>query len=364
MGALRRLDNLVTINEDASDAPLNDDVLRQIAGSGGARQPEADEASVASRATSAHTVIPTPHGRARMAARAVSVKELQTAKKYGTITRARDDPRDGTARYKIEHDGIVYITDRTQKRVITTYHQTPVEPEAKDAQIRRLDGRVREMERRLSEGDALRDALQAKVDFLVCAGFELEKAHERRLSERESERDALQARVDALVSELEEARDLVNPLTLTVNALQTKIDELHALACQVDSDAADAIKNRSNSASGSPPQVSAVSDKDLECPLTYELFEDPVTLEGDGIVYERGAIEQWLRRGHMTSPVTGLPLGAGQTRLIPNEAVRARAQAARLRSSPSSLPSQANTTGIVVGARHRLRQSSATKSKL
>ena len=332
MGALRRLDNLVTINEDASDAPLNDDVLRQIAGSGGARQPEADEASVASRATSAHTVIPTPHGRARMAARAVSTKELQTAKKYGTITRARDDQRDGTARYKIEHDGIVYITDRTQKRVITTYHQTPVEPEAKDAQIRRLDGRVREMERRLSE--------------------------------RESERDALQARVDALVSELEEARDLVNPLTLTVNALQTKIDELHALACRVDSDAADAIKNRSNSASGSSPQVSAVSDKDLECPLTYELFEDPVTLEGDGIVYERGAIEQWLRRGHMTSPVTGLPLGAGQTRLIPNEAVRARAQAARLRSSPSSSPSQANATGIAVGARHRLRQSSATKSKL
>ena len=114
--------------------------------------------------------------------------------------------------------------------------------------------RVREMERRLSEGDALRDALQAKVDFLVSAGFELEKAHERRLSERESERDALQARVDALVSELEEAQDLVNPLTLTVNALQTKIDELHALACQVDSDAADAIKKRSNSASGSSPQ--------------------------------------------------------------------------------------------------------------
>ena len=72
---------LLTIEEEAPDAPLNDDVLRGIAASGGARQPEADEASVASRATSAHTVIPTPHGRARMAARAVSVKELQTAKK-------------------------------------------------------------------------------------------------------------------------------------------------------------------------------------------------------------------------------------------------------------------------------------------
>ena len=46
--------------------------------------------------------------------------------------------------------------------------------------------------------------------------------------------------------ELEDVHgDLVNPLTLTVNALQTKIDELHALACQVDPVAADAIKNRS-----------------------------------------------------------------------------------------------------------------------
>jgi hypothetical protein len=38
----------------------------------------------------------------------------------------------------------------------------------------------------------------------------------------------------------------VNPLTLTVNALQTKIDELHALARQVDPAAADAIKYRPN----------------------------------------------------------------------------------------------------------------------
>ncbi|CAH0369015.1 unnamed protein product [Pelagomonas calceolata] len=47
--------------------------------------------------------------------------------------------------------------------------------------------------------------------------------------------------------ELEDVHDdLVNPLTLTVNALQTKIDELHALAYQVDPVAADAIKNRQN----------------------------------------------------------------------------------------------------------------------
>ena len=83
---------LGTIEEEAPDAPLNDDVLRGIAASGGARQPEADEASVASRATSAYTAIPTAHGASRMQQRAVALRDLQAAKKYGTITRARDDP--------------------------------------------------------------------------------------------------------------------------------------------------------------------------------------------------------------------------------------------------------------------------------
>ena len=189
MGALRRLDNLVTINEDASDAPLNDDVLRQIAGSGGARQPEADEASVASRATSAHTVIPTPHGRARMAARAVSTKELQTAKKYGTVTRARDDQRDGTARYKIEHNGIVYITDRTQKRVITTYHQIP---EEKDARARLLIRNVRELLAKRSEEENRLEA-RFKTDD-IGELFDGHREATRRLEER----------LGALESELEE----------------------------------------------------------------------------------------------------------------------------------------------------------------
>ena len=101
-GATATIQEDAPLDEDASDAPLNDDVLRRIAASGGARQPEADEAGLASRATSAHTVIPTPHGRARMGERAVSVKELQTAKKYGTVTRARNG-RDGAVRWKIEH---------------------------------------------------------------------------------------------------------------------------------------------------------------------------------------------------------------------------------------------------------------------
>ena len=76
----------------------------------------------------------------------------------------------------------------------------------------------------------------------------------------------------------------------------------------------------------------------LECPITYELFVDPVTLEGDGVVYEREAIENWLRRGNLTSPATGVALRATQTKLIPNAAVRRRAlEAARSRTARAHL---------------------------
>ena len=86
------------------------------------------------------------------------------------------------------------------------------------------------------------------------------------------------------------------------------------------------------------PEAPAASNSDaLECPITYELFVDPVTLEGDGVVYEREAIENWLRRGNLTSPATGLPLKAKQTRLIPNAAVRRRAEAARSRTARAHL---------------------------
>ena len=86
------------------------------------------------------------------------------------------------------------------------------------------------------------------------------------------------------------------------------------------------------------PEAPAASNSDaLECPITYELFVDPVTLEGDGVVYEREAIENWLRRGNLTSPATGVALKATQTKLIPNAAVRRRAAAARSRTARAHL---------------------------
>jgi hypothetical protein len=42
----------------------------------------------------------------------------------------------------------------------------------------------------------------------------------------------------------------------------------------------------------------------FRCALTQEVMIDPV-LAGDGFTYERSAIEQWLKMGRRTSPMTG-----------------------------------------------------------
>ncbi|EFJ10921.1 hypothetical protein SELMODRAFT_426843 [Selaginella moellendorffii] len=43
--------------------------------------------------------------------------------------------------------------------------------------------------------------------------------------------------------------------------------------------------------------------KDFVCPITNQLFDDPVTLE-TGQTYERTAIREWLERGNTTCPIT------------------------------------------------------------
>ena len=215
-GATATIQEDAPLDEDASDdAPLNDDVLRGIAASGGARQPEADEASLASRATSAHTVIPTPHGRARMGERAVSVKELQTAKKYGTVTRARNG-RDGAVRWKIEHNGIVYITDRTQKLVITTYHQSPEEPEAKDARVRELVRQVRELSAERSEAT---NRLETAVAMLFIEHREEERRLEERLDALESDERLVAELAEVRVRPSQHALDILRRQEMTVEDL-------------------------------------------------------------------------------------------------------------------------------------------------
>jgi hypothetical protein len=47
--------------------------------------------------------------------------------------------------------------------------------------------------------------------------------------------------------------------------------------------------------------------KDFVCPITGQIFCDPVTLE-TGQTYERKAIQEWLERGNITCPITRQPL--------------------------------------------------------
>ena len=64
----------------------------------------------------------------------------------------------------------------------------------------------------------------------------------------------------------------------------------------------------------------------LVCPITAELFEDPVLLVEDGYTYERSAVTAWLEK-HDTSPMSGATL-ATRT-LAPNIRARQQADAAR-----------------------------------
>ncbi|KAK1419737.1 hypothetical protein QVD17_29029 [Tagetes erecta] len=62
---------------------------------------------------------------------------------------------------------------------------------------------------------------------------------------------------------------------------------------------------------GSPKQFDRSTQsrppKDFVCPITTQIFSDPVTLE-TGQTYERKAIEEWMKRGNTTCPITRQPL--------------------------------------------------------
>ena len=60
--------------------------------------------------------------------------------------------------------------------------------------------------------------------------------------------------------------------------------------------------------SNSPP----AEHYDFICPITLDVYRDPV-LAGDGHVYERIAIAQWIER-HGTSPLTREPLNVNDLR--------------------------------------------------
>ena len=75
-----------------------------------------------SRATADYTVLSSNHGRARRQLRRISKHDLKAAVKHGQRFPAHPG-RNGERRWKIVHNGLVYITDETMRQEITSYRE-------------------------------------------------------------------------------------------------------------------------------------------------------------------------------------------------------------------------------------------------
>lgn len=83
--------------------------------------------------------------------------------------------------------------------------------------------------------------------------------------------------------------------------------------------------------------------KDFVCPITSNLFDDPVTLE-TGQTYERKAIEEWFNRGNLTCPITRQKLQS--TQLPKTNYVLKRLIGSWKEQNPSSIPSPSESLSI------------------
>jgi Leucine-rich repeat (LRR) protein len=82
---------------------------------------------------------------------------------------------------------------------------------------------------------------------------------------------------------------------------------------------------------------------ELVCPITQQLFEDPVLLVEDGYTYERSAVTAWLEQND-TSPMSGAPLATKM--LAPNMLVRQQADAVRREELPSDIMRTTEVTSL------------------
>lgn len=107
--------------------------------------------------TSCIDFISSLHGRQRRAEREISVRDLQTAVKYGVKEPQWGDRRRGIRnftglRYRITYNNIVYIIDETCTKEVTSFSltQLPLEKVAIDQQLQR---QIAEQRRRISRGE-------------------------------------------------------------------------------------------------------------------------------------------------------------------------------------------------------------------
>jgi hypothetical protein len=115
----------LTTKEVVEIGASNDDFLRGLWGFSTKDDNETASSapSIASKATSAFTVIETNHGRQRMDQRQISIKQLQTAVKHGVKTALEPEDGEPQGRIRYEFEGIIYITDHQSRRCITCWNK-------------------------------------------------------------------------------------------------------------------------------------------------------------------------------------------------------------------------------------------------
>ncbi|KAJ1623485.1 hypothetical protein T492DRAFT_1054537 [Pavlovales sp. CCMP2436] len=69
------------------------------------------------------------------------------------------------------------------------------------------------------------------------------------------------------------------------------------------------------------PAENAKPPPALVCSISYDIFDDPMMLVGDGHTYSRDCVTEWLKT-HRTSPITNVALSSAQLALVTNIAVR------------------------------------------
>jgi len=112
--------------------------------------------------------------------------------------------------------------------------------------------------------------------------------------------------------------------------------------------------------------------KDFVCPITSNVFDDPVTLE-TGQTYERRAIQEWFDRGNSSCPITRQKLHINQlpktnyvlkrliaswkeqsSSAVPNQEAEQIMKSTMPATSPNSVISQANIDGTISELRHAI----------
>lgn len=97
------------------------------------------------------------------------------------------------------------------------------------------------------------------------------------------------------VSKLSEIKQLLQKIVL----LREQVEQYWLSHSSTQTCDCDNKKSTTTSVPVCPPSA-------FTCPITMELMTDPV-VAADGHLYERGAIETWLKT-HNTSPLTNMPI--------------------------------------------------------